>query len=525
MFLPTLRRLVNRASRPFKHASRQGGSQSLAGFKPRLEALEDRTLPTGISVGPGTGLPNATLDTSGGRTNVDLTDPVSLAAGMYTAIAFHYDSGRSGDVRPFLAVSNGLHSYSVLAVGAQQNPGASLNQTVAFGGSGTFTLPAATTVYAGLASVSTNPIFFRGDAGLTDHNNANLQSVFVGATLNQFNTPDSAREYAFSIDVMPVASAAVLFSVSAPASVTPGSPFLITVTALDASNHTATGYTGTVQFTSSDPYAVLPGDPVSHNYTFTPADQGVGTFAGVTLVTAGSQTVTATDTATSSITGTASVAVNAGAGVTLVQLQQIMPNLPLADALRYLTPLNSAMAEFQINTPERVSAFLAQLAVESHELSRWNELYTLRPDYHLPGSPRPAHTATDQEDYFNYWYGNRPNLGNTQPGDGYRFRGRGPIQLTGRDNYAAAGTALGLDLLGNPDLVSDYLLHPEVGFRVAAWFWQSHGLNEIADTVDTSDVLSTWLVNTQITHIVNGGYNDLSSRYQYYLRALNILTS
>ena len=104
------------------------------------------------------------------------------------------------------------------------------------------------------------------------------------------------------------------FSVSAPTSATAGVPFNITVTALNASNSTATGYTGTVQFTSSD--SKVAGLPA--NYTFTAADNGVHTFTGLTLKTAGTQTVTATDTGTSSITGKATVAVSPAAASTLV---------------------------------------------------------------------------------------------------------------------------------------------------------------------------------------------------------------
>jgi hypothetical protein len=102
------------------------------------------------------------------------------------------------------------------------------------------------------------------------------------------------------------AGPATHFSVSAPASVTAGNVFSFTVTALDASNSTATGYTGTVHFTSSDGTAVLPAD-----FTFTAGNNGVATFSA-TLETAGTQSITATDVATASITGTSnSIAVTA----------------------------------------------------------------------------------------------------------------------------------------------------------------------------------------------------------------------
>ena len=106
---------------------------------------------------------------------------------------------------------------------------------------------------------------------------------------------------------------ATQLNVSAPTSATAGGTFSVTVTAQNASNQTATGYTGTVHFTSTDVQAGLPA-----NYTFTAADNGVHTFTGLTLKTAGSQTVTATDTVTSSITGSATVAVSPAAASTLV---------------------------------------------------------------------------------------------------------------------------------------------------------------------------------------------------------------
>lgn len=109
-------------------------------------------------------------------------------------------------------------------------------------------------------------------------------------------------------------AAASHFAISAPANSTAGSALGVTVTALDPSNNTATGYAGTVQFTSSDGQAVLPGD-----YTFTASDAGVHTFAsGVTLKTAGSQTVAVTDTSNSSVTGGASVLVNAAAASNMI---------------------------------------------------------------------------------------------------------------------------------------------------------------------------------------------------------------
>src|SRR5688500_1239834 len=135
------------------------------------------------------------------------------------------------------------------------------------------------------------------------------------------------------------------------------------------------------------------------------------------------------------------------------ELRQIMPNCPQAKRALSLPHLQAAMTEFGITTYLREAAFLAQLAHESGEF-RWME--------------EIASGAA---------YEGRRDLGNTQPGDGKRYKGRGPIQLTGRANYRRYGQLLGLDLEGNPQQAST----PQVGFRIAALYWKSNGLNELAD--------------------------------------------
>jgi putative chitinase len=172
-------------------------------------------------------------------------------------------------------------------------------------------------------------------------------------------------------------------------------------------------------------------------------------------------------------------------GVSLGQLKKIMPHLSDAKARQVLPHLNKAMVEAKINTPKRQAAFLAQLAHESGELRYFEEIASGRA------------------------YEGRRDLGNTHPGDGVRYKGRGPIQLTGRSNYRAAGKALGIDLEGHPKRAADL----DVGFRTAAWFWNSRGLNKYADSGNFRE----------ITHRINGGYNGLSSREAFYRRALNVL--
>jgi putative chitinase len=171
--------------------------------------------------------------------------------------------------------------------------------------------------------------------------------------------------------------------------------------------------------------------------------------------------------------------------LTDTQLRRIMPHLPRAKRDLYLPPLNRAMAEFGITTPARRAAFLAQLAHESAELRFMEE---------LAGG---------------YAYEGRADLGNTHPGDGPRYKGRGPLQLTGRANYARYGKRLGVDLLHAPALAAA----PDVAFRVAALYWRDHGLNTLADQGRF----------TEITRRINGGLNGAANRRKYYARATKAL--
>jgi hypothetical protein len=100
-------------------------------------------------------------------------------------------------------------------------------------------------------------------------------------------------------------------------------------------------------------------------------------------------------------------------------------------------------------------------------------------------------------------------LGNTQTGDGRRFKGRGPIQLTGRANYKRYGDLLGVDLISDPTRAAT----PQVGFRTAGLFWKRNGLNELAD--------KQWFKT--ITKRINGGFNGLPERTRYYVRAKAVL--
>jgi putative chitinase len=170
---------------------------------------------------------------------------------------------------------------------------------------------------------------------------------------------------------------------------------------------------------------------------------------------------------------------------TLETLRQIMPYAG-AKAAVFLSPLNAAMDEFGISVnPARQAAFLAQIAHESGSLRYVREI---------------ASGAA---------YEGRADLGNTEPGDGVRFKGRGLIQITGRANYQACGDALGLDLIAAPVLLEQ----PDNACRSAGWFWQSRGLNELADAGQFE----------RITKRINGGLNGQADRLAYFNRALEVL--
>ena len=170
--------------------------------------------------------------------------------------------------------------------------------------------------------------------------------------------------------------------------------------------------------------------------------------------------------------------------LTADELHEIMP-FAHARVEEFCQPLNDAMREFDISTPLREAAFIAQVAHESGELRYTQEI------------------ADGQA------YEGRADLGNTQPGDGPRFKGRGLLQITGRANYLACGAALGLDLVSDPG----QLTQPVAACRSAGWFWQTRGLNELADGSNT----------LLITRRINGGLNGYDDRMRYYRRALAAL--
>lgn len=210
--------------------------------------------------------------------------------------------------------------------------------------------------------------------------------------------------------------------------------------------------------------------------------------------------------------------------LTTQQLQD-MTGCSMDRAVLFLPFLQGAMKAYNITTPRRIAGFLSQIAHESGKLGTLQEslnysaeaLIKLFGRHRISESDarrfgRTAGHKADQEAIANTIYGGewgRKNLGNFVHGDGWRFRGRGLKQLTGRSNYDRCGAAIGEDLLSYPDR----LLLPVNAALSAGWFWKSNGLNEIADRGDVR----------QMTKVINGGAIGLPERTALYGKALEVL--
>lgn len=185
--------------------------------------------------------------------------------------------------------------------------------------------------------------------------------------------------------------------------------------------------------------------------------------------------------------------------------------MPLARAAAWAEPLQFALDAAEVNAPHRLAAFLAQIGHESDNFTVLEEslnysaeaLLRVFPKYFSPA--QAASYARQPERIGSKVYGGRMGNGPETSGDGWRYRGRGLIQLTGLINYKEFGRIAGLDTVGNPDL----LLDKRNACLSAAWFWKSRGLNRIADAKDLR----------ALTMAINGGLNGFDDRQRRYLRA------
>jgi len=174
------------------------------------------------------------------------------------------------------------------------------------------------------------------------------------------------------------------------------------------------------------------------------------------------------------------------------------------------------MLKRDITTPLRQAMFLSQLAHESGNFQFTSENLNYSADAlrrvfgkYFPTDAEAQKYARQPERIANRVYANRMGNGSETSGDGWKYRGRGLIQLTGKDNYAAFATQNKNNALQNPDLVAE----PEMAVESAGWFWATNRLNQLADTGDVKAV----------TRRINGGFNGLADREAKYNKLMKIL--
>lgn len=199
--------------------------------------------------------------------------------------------------------------------------------------------------------------------------------------------------------------------------------------------------------------------------------------------------------------------------ITIAQLKAIMPVTKRAE--EFAGPLNAAMAHVEIETPLREAMFLAQIAHESAEMNRLTEnlnygakgLLATFPKYFTAASAKQYERQPER--IANRVYANRLGNGDETSGEGWRYRGRGLIQVTGKSNYADCAKTLNVDLVGSPAMLE----MAEFAAQSAAWFWRNANLNPLADKGDLE----------ACTKKINGGLKGIDARRVYYDHAKAIL--
>lgn len=182
--------------------------------------------------------------------------------------------------------------------------------------------------------------------------------------------------------------------------------------------------------------------------------------------------------------------------ITSEQLHAMIPDATDKIIDKYIVHINNAMEKFQINTPLRISTFIAQIAYESVDLIYSEEIasgkaYEYRDDL---GNLRPEAIEVAHANHST---------------TGRFFKGRGLIQITGYDNYVACSIGLGIDCVTNPRILAE----PEWAAKSAAWFWNIHNLNSYADVGFFN----------KITKIINGGYNGKEERLTNFARCKTVM--
>jgi len=200
--------------------------------------------------------------------------------------------------------------------------------------------------------------------------------------------------------------------------------------------------------------------------------------------------------------------------LTKQQLAQMVPGIPYID--HWYSALEQLLPDYDINTPQRVAAFIAQCAHESGGFKFTSEnlnykaasLRKVFPKY-FPTDELAAQYANKPEKIANRVYASRMGNGDEASGEGFKYRGRGLIQLTGKQNYTWFAASLEI----SPEEAADYMATFEGAAQSACWFWETNKLNQWADA---GDILT-------LTKRINGGTIGLEDRKKHYEHALHIM--
>lgn len=214
--------------------------------------------------------------------------------------------------------------------------------------------------------------------------------------------------------------------------------------------------------------------------------------------------------------------------ITALQLQAICQTAAgKAACVQYVEPLNASMAKFGIDSPVRVAAFLAQIAHESQDFTRvsenlnysaqglantWPSRFAIDPKAR-PRSPNNLAKTLHRrpEAIANSVYASRMGNGPESSGDGWKHRGRGLKQLTGKNNHLRCSQALGVDFVAKPELLET----PLYAVMSACWFWKDNQLGTYADRGDFEG----------LTRKVNGGVIGLKERFVYLARVVDVMVA
>jgi putative chitinase len=198
------------------------------------------------------------------------------------------------------------------------------------------------------------------------------------------------------------------------------------------------------------------------------------------------------------------------------QLSSVIGNNSNLDG--WYEALSNVLPEYEIDSPQRVAAFIAQCTHESGGFKRlkenlnykWESLRKVFPKY-FPTDELAQEYAHKQDQIANRVYGGRMGNGDESSGDGFRYCGRGLIQLTGRNNYTKFAESIGMDVEEVPSLLETF----EGAVKSACWFWKTNNLNQYADS---GDILT-------MTKRINGGTIGLEDRIKHYNHALEVFSS